>query len=426
MSSPTVAIIGSGPAGSTLAALLAEQDIPVVVFDDEKRSDLLVGESLVPAVIPILRKLGIEDRVAAISRHKPGTSFIHREPLEMHFNFRSVEGFLPTYAYNVPRPQFDDAIRDRAGELGARFVMHRARLKAQPGDVTHELVLDEACLAAAGLNAQPALIVDAAGRARLSARTLGIAARTGSRRDQAYFAHYENFDHPFPEGQVVITYHEFGWSWRIPLNDRMSFGVVMCADHADRWGTSATERLAGVLAEEPRLASHSQHARRVTDVFTYSNYQLISARGYGPGWVAIGDAFGFVDPMLSPGVFLAMEAAVSVAGTVTRKGLQDAPRLGRSLGKQEREMREWITAWKELIDYFYDGRIANFYVAGNDMMNKHPGIISNFMQRTIERRLACMASGGTTRSLWNRKFLAASIKWLTTQSQRAKYAVPGS
>jgi flavin-dependent dehydrogenase len=426
MSSQTIAIIGAGPAGSTLAALLAEQKIPVVVFDDEKRPDLLVGESLVPAVIPILRTLGIEDRVAAISMHKPGTSFIHREGLEMHFNFHVVEGVLPTYAYNVPRPQFDDLIRERARELGARFVKCRARLKAQPGDEKNELVLDDASLDAAGLNALPVLIVDAAGRARISARALGIATKTGSRGDQAHFAHYENFDHPFPEGQVVITYHEFGWSWRIPLVNRMSFGVVMCADHADRWGTSAGERLACILAEEPRLAPNSQRARRVTDVFSYTNYQLISDRGHGHGWVAIGDSFGFVDPMLSPGVFLAMESAVSVAATVARQGLNDSTRVCRGLEKNEREMRGWITAWQEMIDYFYDGRIASFYVEGNEMLRKHPGRFSNFMERNIGRRIACMASGGTTRSIWNRKFLAHSIKWLTTQSQSAKYAVPGS
>lgn len=224
----------------------------------------------------------------------------------------------------------------------------------------------------------------------------------------------------------MITYHEFGWSWRIPLADRMSFGVVMCADHTDRWGTSAGERLECILAEEPRLAPNSQRARRVTDVFTYTNYQLISERGHGPGWVAIGDSFGFVDPMLSPGVFLAMESALSVAATVARKGLNDSTRLCRGMKKNEREMRGWITAWQELIDYFYDGRIANFYVEGNEMKRKHPGRFSNFMERNIERRLACMASGGATRSTWNRKFLAHSIKWLTTQSQSAKYAVPGS
>lgn len=425
MHASTIAIIGAGPAGCTLAALLAEQKVPVVVFDDEKRPDLLVGESLIPAIIPFLRTLGIEGRAAAISMRKPGASFIHREGLEMHFDFRSVEGVLPTYSYNVPRPEFDDLIRERAGELGARFIKHRARLKAQPGDATNELLLDEASLAAAGLDAQPALIVDAAGRSRISARALGIGAKTGPRRDQAHFAHYVGFDHPYPEGQIVITFHSFGWSWRIPLRDRLSFGVVMCADHAAQWGASGEERLQRILAEESSLAPFAQRARRVSDVFTYTNYQMISDRGHGPGWVSIGDSFGFVDPMLSPGVFLAMESAVSISKIVTRNGVANAASLRREFAKHERKMRDWITAWQELIGYFYDGRIASFFVEGNEMKRKHPGRFSNFMERNTARRIACMASGATTRSTWNRECLAQSIKWLTVPSQHARYAVPG-
>lgn len=421
MPSPTIAIIGAGPAGCTLAALLAEQKFPVIVFDDEKRPGLLVGESLVPAIIPLLRKLGIEVRAAAISMRKPGVSFLHREGLEMHFNFQSVTGILPTYSYNVPRPEFDDLIRERARDLGARFIKHRARIIAQPGDAKNELRLDDASLAAAGLDVQPSLIVDAAGRARISARALGIGAQTGPRRDLAHFAHFENFGHPFPAGQVAITYHDFGWSWRIPLRDRMSFGVVMCAGQSGRWGGSAEERLQRVLAEEPRLAPFTQSARRVTDVFSYTNYQLISDRGHGPGWVAIGDSFGFVDPMLSPGVFLAMESASSIARIILQRGASS----GRGFSKHERDMRDWITAWQELIGYFYDGRIASFFVEGNEMKRKHPGRFSNFMERSTARRIACMASGATTRSTWNRRCLAHSIKWLTAPSQHATYAVAG-
>lgn len=425
MSSPTIAIIGAGPAGCTLAALLAKQNVPVVVFDDEKRPDLLVGESLIPAIIPFLRELGIEDRVAAFAMRKPGASFLHREGLEMHFDFRSVEGVLPTYSYNVPRPQFDDLIRERAKELGAKFVHHRARMTARPGDATRELALDDAALAAAGLGEQPALIVDAAGRARISARALGIGAKSGPRRDQAHFAHYENFEHPYADGHIAITYHDFGWSWRIPLRDCMSFGVVMCADQSDRWGVSSEERLQNILVREPRLAPVATNARRVTDVFSYTNYQLISDRGFGPGWVAIGDSFGFVDPMLSPGVFLAMESAFSIAKTVAREDLDDAVRLQRGLAKHEQEMRDWIVAWQQLIGYFYDGRIATFFVEGNEMKRKHPGRFSNFMERNTARRIACMASGATTRSTWNRQCLAHSIKWLTAPTQYAAYAVAG-
>jgi flavin-dependent dehydrogenase len=425
MKPETIAIIGAGPAGCTLAALLAKAGIPVVVFDDEKRPALLVGESLVPAIVPYLRELGLEERVAAISMHKPGVSFIHREDLEMHFNFRSVEGVLPTYAYNVPRPAFDDLIRDRAKELGARFVRHRAKLEAQPGDATAELKLDAASMAAGGLNAPPALIVDAAGRARLSARALGIGADAGPRRDQAHFAHYENFQHPFPEGQVAITYHSFGWSWRIPLQGKLSFGVVMCAGRGDEWGANAEQRLDRILAEEPKLKNLAGGARRTSEVFTYTNYQLTSKRGHGPGWMAMGDAFGFVDPMLSPGVFLAMESASCLARIIQKK-ITDPAALQRALATQEVQMRSWLAAWQELIRYFYDGRITSYFVEGNELKRKYPGRFSQYMERSTARRIACMASGATTRSHWNRRILAQSIRWLTTPSQHARYAIPTS
>ena len=89
------------------------------------------------------------------------------------------------------------------------------------------------------------------------------------------------------------------------------------------------------------------------------------------------------------------------------------------------KMRDWITAWQELIGYFYDGRIASFFVEGNEMKRKHPGAFSNFMERSTARRIACMASGATTRSTWNRRCLAQSIKWLTAPSKYATYSVAG-
>ena len=226
--SPRIAILGAGPAGSALAALLARQGIQSVVFDDEKRPALLVGESLIPAIVAILQRMGIEDRVAAIAQHKPGASFVHHCGTRMDFNFMSVKGHLPTYAYNVPRPEFDDVIKEYAKELGVKFVKHRANLVAHPGGKP-ELELDATALEAGGWRDgdKPALVVDASGRSRTSAKLLGIKAEMGPRRDTAHFAHFAGIEHPYPQGQIAVMFHEWGWSWRIPLRDRMSFGIVM-------------------------------------------------------------------------------------------------------------------------------------------------------------------------------------------------------
>ncbi|MFO1485515.1 MAG: tryptophan 7-halogenase [Verrucomicrobiaceae bacterium] len=423
-----IAILGAGPAGSALAALLARQGIQSVVFDDEKRPALLVGESLIPAIVAILQRMGIEDRVAAIAQHKPGASFVHYCGTRMDFNFMSVKGRLPTYAYNVPRPAFDDVIKDFAKEQGVTFVKHRAGLVAHPGGKP-ELELDAAALEAGGWRDgdRPALVVDASGRSRTSAKLLGIKAETGPRKDTAHFAHFTGIEHPYPTGQIAIMFHPWGWSWRIPLRDRLSFGIVMNPKSLPDFGASGEERLEKILATDSVLAPLAKSRQRVSDVYTYTNYQLLSDRAHGPGWVSIGDAFGFVDPMLSPGVFLALDAAESLSAIFANHGaaLLDSPdRLTKELAGYEKRQRAWHEAWHELIAYFYDGRIVAFYERGTQLKAEYPGWFSNMMEAISSRTLALMATGASTMSAWNRGYLRSCSKWLLNPRRAKELALP--
>lgn len=401
---PDLAILGAGPAGSTLAALLAQRGFKVLVFDDAKRPDLLVGESLVPATVPVMRRLGIEEKVAAYSQRKPGVTFLHRQGTRLDFTFGVVAGTVP-YAYNIPRPQFDDTLRERAEELGARFVTHRATV--EKGDATREIRLSAETLAAASLTEHPKLLVDATGRARSFARTLGIGAKSGDRSDVAYFAHYENFEHPFPpEGQVVITILEHGWSWRIPLPGRLSVGVVVHKDLAKTYGDTPEERLEHALKIEPLLKEHAKDAKRLTPVMTYTNYQLVSDRGHGPGWAACGDSFGFVDPMLSPGLFMALESARLFDHHVFAKGsdvLGSPEILAAGFAAAEVELHDWHESWRELIRHFYDGGIFSMYETGTNFSAQFkgwPGI--RFVEDHMTKHIASMASGAFTRRKYSR------------------------
>ena len=386
----TVGIVGGGPSGLTLASLLAMRGMDVTLFDDGRRPALVVGESLVPAVLPVLRRLELEDRVKAIGLHKPGVSFTMAGQEHVDFNFRNVSSCgLPEYAYNVPRPAFDELLDQRATELGAKRVHTRATIER---DGLDRLRLGDETLAQApwlGGN-QPDLLVDSTGRSRLFARTLEISSRAGPRSDVAHFAHFHGFEDNQPRGQVIIGWLEKGWNWRIPLPDRLSVGVVMHKGDASKLGASSDERLENAIARDPVLSAAGRDRRRVSEVATYTNYQLISERGHGPGWVMTGDAFGFVDPMLSPGLWLALHSAELLA-----ENLNDLPAYSRG-------MRRQLKAWMEMISHYYSGRIFAMYHKGVSYGRKYPTDYCKAVQRHFDTVVACMACGATTSSLYGR------------------------
>jgi len=377
----TVGIIGSGPAGATLASLLAMKGVDVTLYDDGRRPDLIVGESLIPAVVPVLRKLGLEKRAAAICQHKPGVTFTFDANERAEFCFQSLAHYGgPTYAYNAPRPAFDRLFDERADELGVKRVRTRAQIE-RVGSNGLRLAGETLAQAPWLHGRQPDLLVDSTGRSRFFARTMEIPAEVGPRKDVAYFAHYEGFDACQPQGQVIIGRLAAGWCWRIPLRDCFSVGVVMNKDDAAQLGTTPEARLEGAIARDPLLAAAGKNRRRLTEVATYTNYQLVSEHGHGPGWVMTGDAFGFVDPMLSPGVYLALHSA-----ELLTELLDDLPAYSR-------EMRKLIKAWMELIQYFYDGRIFAMYHTGMAFERVFPGRITQSLHRFFDREIALMASG---------------------------------
>ena len=406
----TVGIIGSGPSGATLASLLAMKGLDVTIFDDGRRPDIIVGESLIPAIVPVLRKLGLEERAAAICQHKPGVTFTLDANEKIEFCFQSLAGtVMPTYAYNAPRPAFDNLFDQRADELGAKRVRSRAKIE-RVGQDGLQLAAETLGQAPWLQGRQPDLIVDSTGRTRLFAHAMEIPAEVGARKDASYFAHYEGFEENQPRGQVIIGRLAAGWSWRIPLPGRLSVGVVMNKDAAAQLGATPEERLEAVINRDPVLAAAGKNRRRLTEVVTYTNYQLVSARGFGPGWAMTGDAFGFVDPMLSPGMHLALHSAELLS-----ENLDD-------LAAYSREMRKLIRAWMGLIEYFYDGRIFAMYKSGMMFERTFPGRITDALHDFFNGKVACMAAGATTASRFGHGMLEIMSRpagWVTNPATLA-------
>lgn len=400
-----VGIIGAGPAGATLAALLAKEGVDAVFFDDGKRPEMVVGESLIPRLVTVFRRMGIEDEVAKLGTYKPGVTWIFDENDALELSFTAMRGVLPTYAYNVPRKPFDDLVHETAVKSGARFIPCTVKLetgRTERGEIVPRLAAETLALVPDWNGRQPDLLVDASGRRRLFAKLLGISARLGQRKDVSHFAHYENCVMPKPVGQTIITRLKHGWSWRIPLLNALSIGVVVDKEHAKKYGSTPEEQLEAMIAQNKPLADAGMKRRRITPVTTYANYQLISDQGHGEGWVSVGDAFGFVDPMLSPGLCMAMTSAEMLADAI----VQNRPeQWDVAFHDYLAWFRENLKAWQELVDIFYGGQIFALQRTGTDMARRFPGKISVVMQRHFEKNISGMAGGGLTTHPYSRNLL---------------------
>ncbi len=363
-----IAILGGGPAGATAAATLARAGMDVALFARGKRPPIIVGESLVPAVVPYLRRLGVEEEVASYSTWKGGATFIHDREYTQSFRFNEVRGAKTTYSYNVPRDRFDATILASAQKAGARIIDHTGRGEREPG--TQRVRLTDESLAASGFDTQPDFIIDAGGRGRQFARLFDIPTIDGDRRDTALHAHFEGVEVEI-EGNVHTDRLEHGWSWRIPLPGRVSIGIVIDSDYIQKFGDSPEEQLDNFLKHDPVIRDFALPATRVTPVMKYTNYQSRATRGLGENWAMLGDAYGFIDPVFSSGVLIAFEGGERIANallTGTRKALED----------YDAETQRSLAAWQRVIRWYYDGRLLTLFKVGNYVENTLIGKMMSF------------------------------------------------
>jgi flavin-dependent dehydrogenase len=358
----TVAILGAGPAASTLATLLARAGVRVALLHRPRAAALLVGESLVPAIVLILRRLGVEDEVRSYGKYKPGAIFNMNEFGDFPFTFRDFCGKLPDYAYNVPRIKFEATLLDCAKRAGARVIETEAKVERVAGE--DKVRLSAETLAACGdfFADQPDLIVDATGRARVVPRLLDIPAREGGRKDTALFAHLDTAE-LYRSGYVHSSRLDHGWSWRIPLPDRVSLGIVIPSPYAAAAGATPEERYDNLLKQDSYLRTVTVGSKRLTPVMEYTNYQLVSTRLVGDGWALVGDTAGFIDPVFSSGLLIGLTSALELADAILDGG-------AAAFQKYERGVIHHLKTWHEIVNYYYDGRMFTSFRVG-ELMRKN-------------------------------------------------------
>ncbi len=367
----SVAIVGGGPAGATLGALLARAGSKVALFARGKRPPIVVGESLVPAIVPFLRDLGIEEEVAGYSVWKGGATFVFGTDARMSFRFHEVRGATTTYSYNVPRDRFDASVLDAARRAGAVVVEQSARFERDPsGGERVQLAAEARDAAREVLGGEPDLVVDAGGRGRGIADLLEIPAVRGDRRDTALHAHLEGVDVEI-EGNVHTDRLEHGWAWRIPLPGRVSVGFVVDGETLRGFGESPEAQFDAFIRSDRVIRDWAAPARRITPVMKYTNYQQRRTRGVGPNWALVGDAFGFVDPVFSSGTLIAFQSAEGLARAI----LDGTP---AAFARYEKETLHNLACWQRVIGHFYDGRLLTLFRVGQYVRGTLVGRLTDF------------------------------------------------
>lgn len=398
----SVAILGGGPVGASLATYLARAGVNVVLFHKAKRPPIIVGESLVPAIVPFLRRLGVEDQVKAFSVFKPGATFVLTLERDISFRFDEAIGAEVNYSYNTPRDLFDAVILQAARDAGATVITGTAGVERVPGTDRVQLDAKTMELAADALKGQPDFIVDAGGRSRILGNLMQVPFTEGPRKDAALHAHMTGVPLVM-EGNVHTDRLLRGWCWRIPLPGRTSIGLVVNAEHLARFGPNIEDQFHGTLREEPLLARWSEGAERVTPVVKYTNYQQRSHRGHGENWATVGDAFGFIDPVFSSGLLIGFQGALELS-----KALLDGSE--RAMEKFDEYIKYNLVTWQRLVDYYYDGSLFTLFGIGKHkaeqrgwkLLNKHFG-----------RHMPRVFTGEATRSRYSVGLVDFMVKYGT-------------
>ena len=353
-----VAVIGGGPAGSTLAGLLAGDGYSVVVLEKESHPRFHIGESLLPHNMKILRELGLSERLAELGVFKPGADFTSDAEEEVCHQIRFDEALdVPEgcgHAWQVRRSEFDQMLFEYAGERGARqFEGARVRRVDLDGAERGR----EPSLTVAYDGREQAMrarfVVDASGRDAVLARQLGLQRRNRQHATAALYGHFRRVPRREGEaaGNISIYWFAHGWIWMIPLADGvMSVGAVCDPDYLRGRGRDVEAFFFDTIALNPHAAARMRGAERISAITATGNYSYFSRRLTGPRWLLAGDAGMFVDPVFSSGVFFAMYSARLGADIVRAELAGDGRAAARARRVYRRKVRRGV---RELCWFIY-------------------------------------------------------------------------
>ncbi|HLE22150.1 MAG TPA: NAD(P)/FAD-dependent oxidoreductase [Vicinamibacteria bacterium] len=354
----SVVVLGGGPAGATVSALLAHAGHQVLLLERERFPRFHIGESLIPETYWTLQKLGVLEKLRSSSSPvKVSVQFISESGRASRpFYFFERKPGESAYTWQVERSWFDQMLLENAAEKGVDV---RLGVTAKEILFEGERALGVRASTENGREAtvRSRVLVDATGLSSLVSRQLGLRKRDPYLGKAAVFSHYQNAlrDSGIDEGATLVihTAGNRGWFWYIPLSEnRVSVGVVGSPEELFTDGDSKDDILAREIDRCPAVASRLEKARQVFPARVVSDYTYRATRCSGDGWVLVGDAYGFIDPIYSTGVFLALKSGEMAAETIS-ESLRRGDCSGKALGCWGPKLTDGMNALRQLVYAFY-------------------------------------------------------------------------
>ncbi len=392
-------VIGGGPAGSTAAAIVAAGGQSVLLIEREAVPRFHIGESMMPETYWPLQRLGVLDRMKQSGwQQKKSVQFVTHTGKESEpFFFREHDDRECTTTWQVERSEFDKMLFDRAAELGADchdstrlldVVFEPSATQVEPSASEEELPRATGVIVrdrdGNDQRIECRVVVDATGQQAFIAGKLGLKEINPMLKKAAVWTYYKDAMRGEGDNQgatiVLNSENKNSWFWFIPQSRGItSIGCVGDHQYLLKGRGTPEEIFNDELSRCPGLQPRLEGATRVGQFRTAKEFSYTTKEHVGPGWVLIGDAFGFLDPVYSSGVYFALEMGVR-AGDAIVEGLQKDDLSAQQLGHWSADFKAGVHRLRQLVNAFYD----NDFSIGQ-FMREYPQYRGNLTDLLIGR-----------------------------------------
>jgi flavin-dependent dehydrogenase len=374
-----VLIVGGGPAGSTIGALLAQRGENVVVVEKDTHPRFHIGESLLPLNLPLFEALGVKEAIDRVGMAKYGVEFV--SPWHDHttmLDFAQAWDKSLFYAYQVRRSEFDQILWNNAAAKGAN-VIEGCRISKVEFPQEGGVVATGEDNDGQSRRFEAKFLVDASGRDTLLSGRLAIKQRNRRHASAAVFAHFTGARR-LPgktEGNISIFWFDHGWFWFIPLADgTTSIGAVCPPEFMKSRKTDVTSFLQHLIAQSPALSARLADAQMTGPATATGNYSYCAERMSGKNFIMVGDSYAFIDPVFSTGVFLAMKSAFLAVDAVTACLHRPGAEADRAVRRFEAQVRDALDRFSWYIYRINTPAMRELFMAPRNFLRMQEAVLS--------------------------------------------------